>query len=267
MSTPKNHVFREVTQSGNFSGNPAVAFSGHDMISLVSCSASSSGNFFGQLFGGIISGALGARPMSVLISRLSAHPPTHTHPPAHYCLDRKPPCSYFTNVYFTPTPLDFSTVGIDALLLRRQSLENSPSLNNVHMHGKCARFTFIALCEVGKLIMTFGCLKPREYIDRKAPTGTTSLEVPKYEGNNIRCCGCLSVYSFHSQFDLLQVVAADTCSNGHSSMSLTHYRHFGCSRGERCPMSRVRAHLFAFSMIGLSAMRYAWSIVVDAWIS
>ena len=122
-----------------------------------------------HFFSGENSGALGARLMSVLMSRLSTH----------YCLARKPPCSFFTNVYVTKTPLDFSIVGIDALPFRRQSLENSPSLNNVHMHGKCARFTSFALCGVGKLMMTFGCLKPREYIDRKAPTGTTSLGVPK----------------------------------------------------------------------------------------
>ena len=124
MQVPENHAFSQSQTGGKFLGQPSSGHFGARYFSLVSfCASFFSDNFFKHSFRDRISGALGARLLSVLISRLSTDRPTHppTHPPttpptAVSPENRRVPTSRMCTS--PPTPLDDSTVGIDSLPLR-----------------------------------------------------------------------------------------------------------------------------------------------------
>ena len=90
----KNHVSRGAKQSGNFSGNPAAAFSEHEFSSgqFVCC-------FFEHFFGIEFRALLVPDSCQFWCRVCPPNPPTHHS--SHICLARKPPCYCFTDVYLS----------------------------------------------------------------------------------------------------------------------------------------------------------------------
>ena len=86
----KNHVSRGAKQSGNFSGNPAAAFPEHEIFLWSVCVLLFFEHFFGIEFRALLV------PDSC---QFWCRAPTHHS--SHICLARKPPCSYFTDVYLS----------------------------------------------------------------------------------------------------------------------------------------------------------------------